>query len=115
MLLHPPNEALSVADHGRLGLARKSDNVMAPRVRLGRLHLGRIFKQKTGVATSCAEVVDKHTPWLSVLPPEWGCVEGNVDIALRQIFGERLVDDGASLDADMRRNGILLQHHQDLA
>ncbi|GKT90987.1 hypothetical protein Ct61P_08837 [Colletotrichum tofieldiae] len=112
VLLNPANESLSVPDHGSLGLASDGDNLNAAGVGLGRLEMRRILQQQARVTTGSTEVVDEDTSRLAISPLERGKVESNVDIALRQVFGEGLVD--LLLDADVGRNGILLHHHQNL-
>ncbi|TLD09339.1 uncharacterized protein PgNI_07639 [Pyricularia grisea] len=107
VLVHPLDEPLRVVDHGRLRLASNGDQMDVARVLGGRLNRRSILEQQTSVTTSSAEVVDEDPTGLAV--------ESNVDVALTKVLGEGLVDDGSLLDTDVGRDGILLEHEQNLA
>ncbi|TLS28740.1 hypothetical protein PpBr36_01862 [Pyricularia pennisetigena] len=115
VLVHPLDQPFGVVDHGRLGLAGDGDHVDIARVLSGRLDGRSILEQQTGVTTSSAEVVDEDPAGLAIRSLEWRQVESDVHVALTQILGEGLVDDGSLLNTDVGRDGVLLEHEQDLA
>ncbi len=73
--------------------------MLAARVHGAGTPLGSVLEQQASVATSGAKIVHKHPSRFAVPATERSYVKSNVDIALREVLGEGLIDHGARLDA----------------